>query len=128
MSREKKREYDRARYRKMRNAETCAEKGKRCVYLIRTCGYEADGKTWVKLGVAKNPELRRQKLQCGCPLDLELLHYVEVPTEVSLMVEKALRGEFNSFHARGEWLLISWGEGYEIRDAMEKIADEVQNA
>ncbi len=66
------------------------------VYAI-ACGDE-----WVKIGTANNPEHRRQDLQSGVPMKLELL----AAREGGHREEKALHRHLAASRVRGEWFRL----------------------
>jgi hypothetical protein len=59
---------------------------------------------FVKIGVADEPIKRLRGLATGCPLDPEILAYVELPSRpVAFQVERGLHRELLPWRIRGEW-------------------------
>ena len=56
-------------------------------------------KQYIKIGKARNPQIRLAQIQVDCPLDLELLGYILAWQEP----EKAIQWKFESLNVRGEW-------------------------
>lgn len=71
------------------------------VYLI---GEDENGCSPVKIGVAKNIEVRQRNLQTGNPLLLRILGWIETPDAFQL--ERELHDQFAATRVRGEWFDI----------------------
>lgn len=54
----------------------------------------------VKIGIADNAKSRLAYIQCGCPLDVELMAIVPGGGRA---LEKRLHRVFSKYHMRGEW-------------------------
>ena len=71
------------------------------VYFI---GEEENGCSPIKIGVAKNIEVRKRNLQTGNPLELRLLGWI-VDVD-SFQLERHLHQHFEATRVRGEWFSI----------------------
>ncbi|MDR7193267.1 GIY-YIG nuclease family protein [Luteimonas terrae] len=58
----------------------------------------------IKIGVAKNIEVRKRNLQTGNPLELRLLGWIEAHNSFEL--ERRLHQHFEATKVRGEWFAI----------------------
>lgn len=67
-------------------------------------GEDENGCSTIKIGVAKNIEVRTRNLQTGNPLNLRLLGWIETPEVFQL--EAKLKRHFNATRVRGEWFDI----------------------
>jgi Meiotically up-regulated gene 113 len=67
-------------------------------------GEDENGCSPIKIGVAKNIEVRARNLQTGNPLKLRLLGWIETPEVFQL--EANLKRHFNAMRVRGEWFDI----------------------
>ena len=85
-----------------------------------------DTNTWyLKIGISKDPEGRRTRLQCGNPNRIDL-ESIEGPFSLSAarFYEKALHKYFKRKHVRGEWYKIS---GYILQKRLGKIHNDNSN-
>ena len=71
------------------------------VYFI---GEAENGCTQIKIGVAKNIEVRKRNLQTGNPLELKLLGWID--TTDSFQLERHLYEHFGAARLRGEWFAV----------------------
>lgn len=67
-------------------------------------GEDENGCSPIKIGVAKNIEVRTRNLQTGNPLNLRLLGWIETPEVFQL--EANLKRHFKATRVRGEWFDI----------------------
>jgi|SRR5579859_3170539 len=71
------------------------------VYLV-LC--EERGIIFVKVGIADEPIKRLRAIATGCPLDVGVLAYVELPNRAAaFQAERELHIQFQQWRTRGEW-------------------------
>jgi len=63
---------------------------------------------YVKIGVSTNPKQRIDKLQTGCPYELDLLGVIE--TDSPFEVESNLHEKYDGRQKQGEWYNLSTRE------------------
>lgn len=60
----------------------------------------------IKIGHATQLKQRLNALQVGNPAELSILHSESVPWTLAPSVEKAVQGQFEEKHVRGEWYAV----------------------
>lgn len=61
----------------------------------------------MKIGYTGDLETRLQTLQCGNPEKLQVYHYVEVPDDRALIMERKIHRELGHYRIRGEWFRMT---------------------
>lgn len=68
----------------------------------------ADGdRAWVKIGISTELVGRMQSIQCGCPLPISGISYIEVADRrVAEWAEQAIHSELHEHRSAGEWFAL----------------------
>lgn len=93
------------------------------LYVMTTVDFR--GASFFKIGVSESLEGRYLGIQTGCPLPIELILSVYLPSRsVALAAESALHRALIDFHSSGEWFmfdLADTGAKDEFKAASEKV-------
>ena len=77
---------------------------------------------FVKIGVANEPIGRLRGLATGCPLEPEILAYVELPSrEAAFQVERELHRELLLWRVRGEWFKFNPRDRAAFNDRLREV-------
>ena len=93
-------------------------------------GGDIDGRIFIKIGIANEPERRLRELQTGFPCDLKLLGYFKMSTESEARkVESSAHKLLNDHRQKGEWFKFERFSDFEIvfrgfEGLMELICDD----